>query len=149
MESRYQEVQINVKNRLNTTSTNWRFSYGVPQGSIPWPLLFLTYINHLPLILDRYSFPILFADDTSVIIADTNSTNFLSNSTVIFSQLNKWFSVNLLLLHYYKTNFLHCRTKNSLILNTKLSYNNESIHTKSDTKFLGIIMDRSYNGELT
>jgi len=37
----------------------------------------------------------------------------------------------------------------SLILNTKLSYNNKSIDTKSDTKFLGIIMDRSYNGKLT
>jgi len=67
LEGRYKKVQINVKNRLNVTSTEWRrVSYGVSQGSILGPLLFLIYINDLPLILEGYSFPVLFADDMSV-----------------------------------------------------------------------------------
>jgi len=115
--------------------------FGVPQRSLLGLLLLLISINDLPLILERYSFPVLIADDTSVIIIDTNSTNFLSNSREIFPQLNKWLCANLLLLNYDKTNFLHFRTKNSLILDAKLEYNNKSLGTKLDTKFLGIIMD--------
>jgi hypothetical protein len=50
------------------------------------PLLLLTYINDLPFILERYSFPVIFADDTSVVIIETNSIDFLMNSMDIFSQ---------------------------------------------------------------
>jgi hypothetical protein len=113
LEGRYQKVQLTVNNRHNITCTEWReVSWGVPQGSILGSFLFLIYINDLPLILERHSFPVLFADDTSVVITDTNSTNFLNNSREIFSKLNKWFSANLLSLNYDKTNFLQFRTKN-------------------------------------
>jgi hypothetical protein len=61
-------------------------------------LIISTKLNYPPLIPERYSLPVLFADDTSVV-------NFFSNSQEIFSQLNKWFSANLVLLNYDKTNF--------------------------------------------
>jgi hypothetical protein len=106
-------------------------------GFSSWAFVVNYLYSDLPLILDRYSFPVIFADNPSVfdilctvhvcwklcmacnpsvVIMDTNITNFLINSRDIFSQLNKWFSANQLLLNYVKTNFLHFRRKNSLIL---------------------------------
>ena len=40
----------------------------------------------------------------------------MSNSREIFSKLNKWFSENLLLVNYEKTNFLCFRTKNMKLM---------------------------------
>ena len=77
------------------TVTNWaKVRHGVPQGSILGPLLFLLYINDLPNIRNKTSAPIIFADDTSILFADTNLIDLNKNICIIFTTLNKWLRAN-------------------------------------------------------
>jgi hypothetical protein len=124
-------------------STHWRIaSDGVPQGSILVLLLFLLYINHLTLTIQPCATPVLFADDTCIIIKNNNRNDFLKNCREIFTRLNIWF-INDLFLNYEKTNFLQCRTKNSSGLGVNLKFNNKTVDNKNQTKLLGIILDSS------
>jgi hypothetical protein len=66
---------------------------------------------------------------------------FIKNCNLIFSQLNTWFKINNLPLNYKKTNFVQFRTKNLSTLDLKLQFNDKPINNKSQTKFLGILLD--------
>jgi len=48
--------------------------------------------------------------DRSVIITNTNTTDFQDNIKSVFECLNKWFVSNLLSLNFNKTNILHFTT---------------------------------------
>jgi len=101
----------NITNNKN--SSKWELlKCGVPQGSILGPLFFLIYINGLPTIVSNDNYMVLFADDTSIIITDTNRRDFNVNANQTFQDINTWFKVNLLTLNLNKTQYLEFRTKN-------------------------------------
>ena len=56
-----------------TDSKTRHMQYGVPQGSILGPLLFVIYINNIPNVSQIAKF-ILYADDTNIIITGGNIT---------------------------------------------------------------------------
>ena len=73
MGNRYCRTAIyNDSENSNIVSYWARVRHGVPQGSILRPLLFLLCINDLPKIINRTSAPIIFADDTSILFAQSN-----------------------------------------------------------------------------
>jgi len=55
------------------------------------PLLLLIFINDLPKFVNDKSVPILFADDTSVLLSHSNPTD---NINTVFKILNDWFKQN-------------------------------------------------------
>ena len=61
----FQFVYVNGCN-----SSRAQLTYGVPQGSILGPLLFLVYINDLATVSSTM-LPILFADDTNLILTQS------------------------------------------------------------------------------
>jgi hypothetical protein len=90
-------------------------------------LLFLVYINDLPLFLNRISTPILFAHDTSVLITNQNPRDFNIITNEILQKLDKWFKTNLLLLNFDKTHIIHFKTKNTQITEISVKYNDKLI----------------------
>jgi hypothetical protein len=103
---RYQRVVLGNRIDSNNSSKGESIKCGVPQGSILGPLFFLFYINDLSKIMNKDNNMALFADDTSVIITDTNKLNFKMNLNQTFKDRNTWFNVNLLSLNFNKTQYV-------------------------------------------
>ena len=88
-----------------------QIKHGLPQGSILGPLFFLIYVNDLPNIIADPSKPILFADDTSIIITNPSPSKFKEEINNIIDNINDWFGGNSLSLNFDKTYFLQFRPK--------------------------------------
>jgi len=105
-------------------------------------LLFLIFINDLTKFVRDKLVPILFADDTSILLSHSYPTDFYNNMTMEFKILSDWFKQSFLSLNFSKTQFTNFTTKNWRI-EINIYYNNKFIPTITYTKFLGFTVDCS------
>ena len=75
LKNRFQRVMIKDNMHVKSTSAWEPIRHGVPQGSVLGPLLFLVYVNDLARIIKNIANPILSADDTSIIVSNTDIKN--------------------------------------------------------------------------
>jgi hypothetical protein len=110
-------------------------------ASVLGPLLFLIYINDLSLTVIKIANPILFADDTSIIISNTNPEEFRNNVSSVLIETINWFQSNFLSLNCDKIHFLQFLTKKHNEIKMQIISSNTIITNINSTKFLGLIID--------
>jgi hypothetical protein len=83
-----QRVEL-YNNRNGKCCSDWgTVKYGVPQGSIPGPLLFLSYINDLPSALSTDNKLLLYVNDTSTLVSGTNIDEIQVRSKLMLNSLS-------------------------------------------------------------
>jgi hypothetical protein len=136
LENRQQVVKIN-----DHQSGPKLVTYGVPQGSILGPLLFLVYINSIQDIGLKGDL-ILYADDTSLFYYSKSIHDIIINVQTDLDLLSNWFNSNLLTINIDKTNYVIFSAKNKKIPDfTQPSINGQVINRKEHEKYLGLIFD--------
>jgi len=101
--NRKQKVEIKLPNSTHNLVSDWGIlQHGVPQESILGPLLFLVYINDLPLQINSTAEPILFSDDTSFIICNRNFIDFSTSANLVLEHMIERFSAKMCVLNLEK-----------------------------------------------
>ena len=117
--------------------------YGVPQGSILGPLLFVIYINDMPNISSIAKF-ILYADDANIIVTADTLENAYDKLETLTSSLISWVSLNGLCLNLKKTNYM-IFTRKRVINTRKILISGTIIEHKTTARFLGVLLDEKLN----
>jgi len=117
-----------------------KITCGVPQGSILGPLLFILYVNDIVRVSSIMKC-ILFADDTNLLLNDTNLNNLIKNANIEIQKISDWLKINKLSLNIKKTHFIlfHFHQR-KLIQNLSIRIDDCELERVSHTKFLGIIL---------
>jgi hypothetical protein len=75
---------------------------GISTGSISFSYLY----NNLPNTVNNKTIPILFANDTTILVKSPNIKDFHTNMVTAFNCVKKWFKVNLLSINANKTHYI-------------------------------------------
>jgi hypothetical protein len=88
---RFQTIVIdNTIAHDEVSYSNWKeVKSWVPQGLILGPLSFLLYIHYFPKLAFKVANIILFANDTSIIVTNSNDTHVKMVMNEIFMDVNK------------------------------------------------------------
>ena len=159
--NRYQYVKIG-----NEISDKLLVKYGVPQGSVLGPLLFLLYINDLHNIVNSQAEKqrikiILYADDTNIFISCKSVEDSITLANKILLKINDYMNANFLHINADKSCYMHFPSVHKINASEKITRNTKRTSKKAkidnsfskilvgtinikevtEAKFLGVIFD--------
>ena len=132
-------------NVLDENSDTLPILYGVPQGSVLGPLLFILYINDISNIGHLCKI-VLFADDTNIFVTGSTIEKVYENANSILSTISRYMESNLLHINTKKCCYMifSPRKRKEVGINPsehQLSVNGKIIKKVTETKYLGVILD--------
>lgn len=136
-----------LSNRTQSTKFSNSFSkplqiqYGVPQGSVLGPILFLLYINDITQIFSNLK-TILFADDSTFYIVGNDPITLLQTANIDLKTFHKWCTSNRLTVNPSKTYYMLFTNKPINIL-PPLFYHDKIINRTNHHNLLGITYDEN------
>ena len=139
--------QVEIDGQLSSNICN--IIYGTPQGSVLAPLLFLIFINDLPNCLE-YGDPLLFADDTNVLISHTNCNELIRMGNKELANIENYLNANKLFPNTDKTKVMIFRTNNTRIPSNlaDMKIYGKQIDIVSSLKFLGVMINDKLSWKL-
>ena len=146
LSNRKQFVELNsCKSRFET------IKYGVPQGSVLGPLLFLLYINDLSKSSSLLNF-LSFADDTTIHYSNNSLINLFSTLNFELKKVSTWLKLNKLTLNTDKTKYLIFSSVQKLYrikgkYTKDIVLNDTPIERVDKIKLLGVIISEDFKWE--
>lgn len=145
----YLSGRVQYTHVLGEKSDALTTQYGVPQGSVLGPLLFLLYINDISR-LSNLGVYVLFADDTNIFVEGATAKEAYEKGNELLKCLYKYMILNKLHVNMSKCCYMHFKPRSASSdenreLNLELTIDGFTIKQCSQTRFLGVIIDEKLN----
>lgn len=140
----------------NVQSDELPVTYGVPQGSILGPTLFLAYINELCQLHLPHNKIYTYADDTALVFWGDTWAKAFSYAQKGFDIVNIWLQANGLTLNVDKTRYMTFSMRGPAVEESHFSIHSHtcpnnsvlvcscpSLQAADSVKYLGVIIDRN------